>query len=124
MQKLIKFCAMPFFPTDIHNKSISPLERDDQNTPTLDLNRKLVANPPSTFFAQVSESPGDILIIDKSTEPHDGATVVIFSEGEFILKRIEIEEQQLWIASAESVRERQIDGDEIWGVVKYYIKKM
>lgn len=85
----------------------------------LDLNKELVRNPASTFFARVEGvtmsgdgvDDGDILVIDKSVEPFEGAMVVCFVDDAFTLR---------------------VFGDEIatdselivWGVVRHLIKKM
>ncbi|MFI3277515.1 MAG: hypothetical protein SNH13_02815 [Rikenellaceae bacterium] len=104
---------MPFFPTDITNKSVKPFDdleqMDDVNYAplALDVGRYLVTNSASTFFAKVEGEQGDILIIDKSVDPIEGATVVVYTDGEFRLKYFD--------ANVDS---------EIWGVVRYYIKKM
>ena len=65
----------------------------------IDLNRELVKNPSSTFFGRARGNSmegagifdGDLLIIDKSLEPREGAIAVCFIDGEFTLKRIHFE---------------------------------
>ena len=68
----------------IHAGFPSPAE--DIPGTALDINRLVVKNPASTFFARVSGDSmegdgirdGDILVIDKSEEPRDGAIAVCF----------------------------------------------
>ena len=106
---------MPFFPTDIENKSIKPL--------ALDLNKHLVSNTPSTFFAEV-EDRGDIIIIDKSIEPTHNSMVISYIDGEFRLKRFEIKNNIAYL-TAENNKDILVDNNNnIWGVVTYYINKM
>ena len=65
---------------------------------TIDLNRELISNPAATFCARVIGSSmvdaginnGDLLIIDKSLEPHDGDIAVCFVDGDFTVKRISL----------------------------------
>ena len=68
----------------------------------IDLNRELVKNPSSTFFGRARGTSmegagifdGDLLIIDKSLEPREGAIAVCFIDGEFTLKRIHFEKHE------------------------------
>ncbi len=85
----------------------------------LDLNRELVRNPASTFFARVEGvsmaadgvEDGDLLVIDKSVEPFDGAMVVCFLDDAFTLRRF-------------SVSDMEESDLVVWGVVRHLIKKM
>ena len=80
----------------IHAGFPSPAE--DIPGTALDINRLVVKNPASTFFARVSGDSmegdgirdGDILVVDKSEEPRDGAIAVCFINGEFTVKRLKI----------------------------------
>lgn len=121
---------MPFFPTDILNKSITPQDLDEQvqdevnfSPLSLDLNRYLVGNTASTFFAKVEGSEGDILVIDKSVEPKHGMTVVVYADGIYRLMRFEVIDGVCLLANDEVTLELT-DDPMIWGVVRYYIKKM
>ncbi len=111
----------------------SPVE--DFLEPSLDLNRTLVRNPASTFFARVSGESmkdagihdGDLLVVDKSVEPADGCIAVCFLDGEFTLKRVRIDGRRITLLPAND-RYRPIEilpGDEfsVWGVVTYTIRK-
>ncbi len=102
----------------------------------IDLNRELIRNPASTFFARVSGvsmvddgiDDGDLLIIDKSIEPYQGALCVAALDGEFTLKRLRLEEDCAWLIPAnEKYEPIKITADNefiIWGVVRYVVKKM
>jgi DNA polymerase V len=100
----------------------------------IDLNKELIANPSSTFYARVKGSSmidagisdGDILVIDKSLEPRDGDTAVCYIDGEFTLKYIRIEESGIYLIPAnpafKPIRVTQENHFCIWGVVTYSIK--
>lgn len=112
-----------------------PSPAEDFLEPSLDLNRTLVRNPASTFFARVSGESmkdagihdGDLLVVDKSVEPADGCIAVCFLDGEFTLKRVRIDGRRITLLPAND-RYRPIEilpGDEfsVWGVVTYTIRK-
>lgn len=114
-----------------------PSPADDFTEMSLDLNRELVRNPAATFFARVRGvsmtgegiDDGDLLIIDRSAEVHDGVLAVCCVEGDFTLKRVRIDtaENCLWLVPAnpayEPLRVSSTDDFRIWGVVRYVIKK-
>ena len=74
-----------------------PSPAEDYASLSLDLNKELIKNPASTFYARVSGlsmidegiNDGDLLVIDKSIEPFDGCLAVCYIDGEFTLKRFE-----------------------------------
>ncbi len=102
----------------------------------LDLNKELVAHPASTFYARVSGvsmvddgiDDGDLLVIDKSIEPTDGALAVCFIDGEFTLKRFSDRGDHGVLVPANSAyKPIKVDADsdfKVWGVVRYLIKRM
>ena len=84
--------VIPFFESLIPAGFPSPA--DDYMEMLLDLNDKLIRNPSSTFFAQITGSSminagicdGDIVIIDKSLQPKNDSILVCIIDGEFTLK--------------------------------------
>ena len=71
---------------------------------------------------------GDILVIDKSEEPRDGAIAVCFINGEFTVKRLRIQDKSITLVPS-NPRYRPVtirEGDDltIWGIVRYVIKKV
>lgn len=62
----------------------------------LDLNELLVHKPAATFFVRaagesmvgVGIQPGDILVVDRSLRPEDGAIVIAAVDGEFTVKTL------------------------------------
>lgn len=101
----------------------------------IDLNKELVKHPSSTFYGRVKGDSmidagifdGDLLIIDKSLEPHNGDMAVCFIDGEFTLKYIKIEEKVIWLIPAnknyQPIKVTEANDFLIWGIVTYSIKK-
>ena len=118
----------------IHAGFPSPAE--DFAEPTLDLNRYVIKNPASTFYARIKGDSmvgaiiqdGDIVVIDKSLEPTDGSIAVCFIDGEFTLKRIRIEKGKVWLQPANpdfpAIEVTEENHFVVWGIVTYVIKKM
>lgn len=112
-----------------------PSPAQDYINESIDLNREIVKHPAATFYGRVDgESmidegiePGDILVIDRSIEPDDGDLTVCCIDGDFTLKRIRLERDNVWlIPSNESFDPILVTPDnrfEIWGVVTYTIKQ-
>jgi len=102
----------------------------------IDLNKELVKNPNSTFLGRVKGlsmrdagiDDKDILIVDKSLEPQNGKIAVCFIDGEFTLKRINIQKKEVFLMPAnEDYKPLKITEENnfvIWGIVTYVIKKM
>ena len=113
-----------------------PSPAEDFMDVALDLNKVLVHNPASTFFARVrglsmiddGVDDGDLLIIDKSAEPYDGCLAVCFVDGEFTLKKYRsMGDYALLMPANKDFQPIRVDENNqfaIWGIVKYLIKKM
>lgn len=122
-----------FIPT-VHAGFPSPAENYFENS--LDLNKALIKNPSSTFFARVSGesmiddgvNDGDLLIIDKSADPYDGCLAVCFLDGEFTLKRVNVEKDCIFLVPAnKKFKPIKVDRNNdflVWGIVTYLIKKV
>ena len=75
---------------------------------SIDFNKELVKNPSSTFCARVSGNSmidegienGDILVVDRSVRPVDGKIVVSFIDGEFTIKRLRIQDGNVFLEAA------------------------
>jgi len=104
---------------------------------SLDFNRDLIKHPESTFYGRVCGdsmidagiNDGDIAVIDRSKEPHNGSVVVAFVNKEFTIKYLDTthkEEGYIELRPANpKYKPIHIDeGDEfeVWGVVAYTIK--
>lgn len=124
---------LPFFEGGIAAGFPSPAQ--DYIDLKIDLNTELISNPSSTFYARVKGtsmqdagiSDGDILVIDKSIEPHDGATAVCYIDGEFTLKYIKIEADAVYLVPAnpkfQPIKVTEENDFCIWGIVTFSIKK-
>lgn len=105
----------------------------------IDLNRELVKNPSSTFFGRARGTSmegagiydGDLLIIDKSLEPYEGAVAVCYIDGEFTLKRIHFEREgnsvvAVWLQpendSFHPIKVTEENQFIIWGIVTHSIR--
>ena len=73
-----------------------PSPADDFKEIRISLDKELVKNKESTFYARVSGnsmedaglSDGDMIIIDKSLIPQNNKIAVCFLDGEFTIKRV------------------------------------
>ena len=74
---------------------------------------------------------GDLLIIDKSLEPYEGAVAVCFIDGEFTLKRIHFERDgvqivAVWLQpendSYNPIKVTEENQFIIWGIVTHSVR--
>ena len=117
----------------IHAGFPSPAE--DYAEPVLDLNRYVVKNQASTFYARITGNSmegvgiqdGDIVVIDKSLEPSNDQIAVCFIDGEFTLKRIHLENGRLFLMphnpSFPPIEITEENNFQVWGIVTYVIKR-
>lgn len=103
---------------------------------SIDLNHELINNPAATFCAKVigdsmidsGINEGDMLIIDRSIEPSDGDIAVCFIDGDFTVKRILINNDEISLVPANRkypvIRVPKESNFVIWGVVSHIIKKL
>jgi DNA polymerase V len=113
-----------------------PSPADDYVEERLDLNKHLIKNPESTFFARVSGESmvgagiydGDILVIDRSVQPHKNSVLVCAIDGEFTIKRIKIiDNNTIYLMpdnpDFEPIKVSRDNDLVIWGTVIYSIHK-
>ena len=71
---------------------------------------------------------GDMLIIDRSIEPNDGDIAVCFIDGDFTVKRILIDNDEVSLVPANKkypiIKVPKESNFIIWGVVSHIIKKL
>ncbi len=102
----------------------------------LDLNKRCISNPTSTFFmeADTGESmtgfgifPGDTLVVDRSLEPHSGDIVIALWEGGFTCKQLRRRNGHFELhASHPGYRPIVVPPDvelEVWGVVSWSMRR-
>jgi DNA polymerase V len=120
---------IPFYP------SVSagfPSPADDYMEERLDLNKHLVKHPAATFFVRVEGVsmtgagifPKDILVVDRSLRAKHNDIIVAIVEGEFTVKRLVLEQGQVWLMP-ENTRFKPLNVSDqtfqVWGVVTYVI---
>lgn len=113
-----------------------PSPADDYIEGKLDLNRQLIKNPSSTFFArvrgtsmtEVGINDGDILIIDKSLEAKHNSVLVCFIDGEFTVKKVQKIKGELFLIPQSKdfapIKVSRESDFRLWGVVTYCIHKL
>lgn len=116
-----------------------PSPAQDYTDNGIDLNHELVRNPGSTFFGRAKGNSmegagiydGDLLIIDKSLEPHEGAVAVCYIDGEFTLKKIHFQREggvmvAIWLMPENDcyspIKVTEDNSFIIWGIVTYSIR--
>lgn len=113
-----------------------PSPADDFVEKSLDLNELLIEHPAATFFVRVQGTSmkdahihdGDVLIVDKSKEASSGSIVVAVINGEFTVKRIQMQGDSVFLVPenkkfAPIAVTREMDF-QVWGVVTYVIHKI
>ena len=111
-----------------------PSPADDFLDASIDLNKAFIKHPATTFCGRVKGNSmkdlgihnGDLMIIDKSLEPKNGAVAVCYIDGEFTVKKIKIESDCCWLIPAnENYSPIKVTPDNefiIWGIVTHVIK--
>jgi DNA polymerase V len=112
-----------------------PSPADDFKEVRISLDKELVRNKESTFYARVSGdsmlnaglSDGDLIIIDRSLNPENGKIAVCFLDGEFTIKRVVKENSEIYLKPEnKNYKKIKIDIESefiVWGIVTYVIKK-
>ena len=113
-----------------------PSPADDFKEVRISLDKELVRNVESTFYARVSGesmegaglSDGDLIIIDRSLNPDNNKIAVCFVDGEFTVKRIVKKSNKIYL-KPENKKYEMIEISEgsellIWGIVTYVIKSL
>ncbi|MDO5510026.1 MAG: translesion error-prone DNA polymerase V autoproteolytic subunit [Weeksellaceae bacterium] len=102
----------------------------------LSLQQELVKNPNSTLYARVCGqsmiddgiADNDLLVVDRSLPPESGKIAVCFLDGEFTVKRLQIDSQGLWLIPANQAYSPILVTEEnhfiIWGIVTHVIKSL
>lgn len=108
----------------------SPAEDFFQEDDRLDLNERLIANPPATFLmtADCGSSmvdygifDGDLLVVDRSVQPRHGHTVIVLWEGGFTCKKLYVRSRQIVLAASKGFAPIIVPEDvelDVWGVLR------
>ena len=123
---------LPFITSGIKAGFPSPAADFDETRISLD--KALVKNPDTTFYAKANGqsmkgagiNDGDIMIIDRSIEPRNNKIAVCLIDGEFTVKRIKKTKEELLLIPENSdfqpIKITEEDQLVIWGIVTYVIK--
>ena len=113
-----------------------PSPADDFKQERLSLDNELIKNKEATFFARVSGqsmvdaglSDNDLLVIDRSLSPAHNKIAVCFLDGEFTVKRLKVEKEEVWLQpenkNYQPIKITQENDYVIWGIVTNVIKKV
>ncbi|WP_163398566.1 LexA family protein [Flavobacterium fluviatile] len=103
---------------------------------SIDLNKELSENPLATFYIRVKGNSmidagindQDVLVVDRSLEPQNNKIAICFIDGEFTVKRIQVEKDCLYLmpenAEYKPIKVTEENQLIIWGMVTYVIKKV
>lgn len=113
-----------------------PSPADDFKQQRLSLDSELVKNKEATFFARVSGqsmidaglNDNDLLVIDRSLSPAHNKIAVCFLDGEFTVKRLKVENDEIWLQpenkNYQPIKITEENDFIIWGIVTNVIKKV
>ena len=126
--------GLQFFENRVQAGFPSPAQGEYADT--IDLNRALITNPAATFCARVignsmvdaGINERDLLIIDRSLNPHDGNIAVCFIDGEFTVKRLSVRDDGVFLTPANASYPELKVGEDcnfvVWGIVSHIIKRV
>ena len=113
-----------------------PSPAEDYADRPLDLHELLIEHPSATFFVRVEGDSmqeagmhsGDILVVDRSLNPHSGKIVVALLNGEFTVKRLKIEGDNIYLIPENSrfpsIKIEEGMDFQVWGIVTYVIHRV
>ncbi|PWA08103.1 LexA family protein [Flavobacterium laiguense] len=125
---------IPFIPDGVSAGFPSPAA--DFMETNIDLNAALSENPLATFYIRVNGNSmidagindKDVLVVDRSLEPQNNKIAICCIDGEFTVKRIQVETDCLYLMPENSnyqpIKVTEENELIIWGIVTYVIKKM
>ena len=133
---LEELLPLPYADAGIHAGFPSPAQ--DYITESIDLNRELIHNQETTFYAKVEGDSmtgagiydGDLVVIDKSLEAKDGDYIAAFIDSEFTLKQFKLDLQNAcaWLIpynpNYSPIRVTQDNDFMVWGVVTNIIRRL
>ena len=142
--------ALPYADEGIHAGFLSPAQ--DYMSESIDLNRELIHNKETTFYAKVEgnsmidagiydgdyvvidksleANDGDYVVIDKSLEANDGDYIAAYVDGEFTLKQFKRDPQHhcAWLIPHNPeytpIQVTEANHFMVWGVVTNIIRRL
>ncbi len=103
---------------------------------TLDLNQLCVRHPAATYFVRARGDSmtgagiddGDILVVDRSITVTNGAIIIAALDGEFTVKRLELNEKKVRLLpenpAYSPIEITPGSGAEFFGIVTFVIKNL
>ena len=125
---------IPFVSSGI--KAGFPSPAADFDGTKISLDQIVIKHKEATFYAKASGNSmmdagindGDILVIDRSLEPAHNKIAVCFIDGEFTIKRIQIEKDCIYLVPEnkdyEPIKVTEDNELIIWGIVTYVLKSL
>ena len=113
-----------------------PSPADDFKELRISIDQEVVSNEEATFYARVSGESmqgaglddGDLLVIDRSLEPIDNKIAVCSIDGEFTVKRLRVEKNEVWLQPENPnypiINITKENDFMVWGIVTNVIKKV
>ena len=113
-----------------------PTNTEDIEGEKISLDDSLIKNKESTFYAKVNGqsminaglNDNDLLVIDRSLEPSDKKIAVCYLDGEFTVKRLRVEKDEVWLQPENPdypiIKITEENDFMIWGIVTNVIKKV
>ena len=114
------------FPSPVNDFSESRISLDDE----------LIKNKDTTFYAKVKGQSmigaglddNDLLVIDRSLPPENNKIAVCFLDGEFTVKRLRVEKNEVWLQPENPnypiINITKENDFMVWGIVTNVIKKV
>lgn len=102
----------------------------------ISLDDTLIRNKDTTFYAKVRGQSminaglnhDDLLVIDRSLEPADKKIAVCYIDGEFTVKRLRVQKNEIWLQPENPdypiINITEDNDFMIWGIVTNVIKKV
>jgi DNA polymerase V len=113
-----------------------PSAANDVNETRISLDDELVKNKNTTFFAKVKGqsmidaglNDNDLLVIDRSLEPSNNKIAVCCLDGEFTVKRLRVDGNEVWLQPENPdypiIKITEENDFMVWGIVTNVIKKV
>lgn len=113
-----------------------PSPVDDFSESRISLDDELVKNKDTTFYAKVKGQSmigaglddNDLLVIDRSLAPTNNKIAVCFLDGEFTVKRLRVEKNEVWLQPENPnypiINITKENDFMVWGIVTNVIKKV
>jgi len=114
-----------------------PSPAEDYHRDSLDFNRDMISHPDDTFYGRVRGDSmigaglddGDIVVVDRRKEPHNGSIIVAYINNEFTIKYLDLTHKNdgyIELRPANDkykpIRVTPDDDFRVWGVAIFNIK--